>query len=150
VSGHGGLRLGRGGRGGARPLVEVNDLPRGRRHGRRNRCRRRRLGLGGAALDQLQDLVADFRLDRAQLVLHVEAVLLAEDQEVLGLHAKLARECEDAHFFFLLLLQAKLPVVGIIQSCDLPRETVLQGVNDFTIPYSTRVAVQEKRSSRPT
>jgi hypothetical protein len=62
-----------------------------------------------AALPQIDDLVAHFRFDGAQLVFRVDAVLFAEGKEVLALCAQLPREREDADFFF--LLQAELPVV---------------------------------------
>jgi hypothetical protein len=60
-------------------------------------------------LYQIEDLVALLGLDRTELVADVEAVLLAQRQEVLGLHVQLSSQSEYAHSLFL-LLQAKLPV----------------------------------------
>jgi hypothetical protein len=63
---------------------------------------------GRALLQQQHDLFPDFRLDRTELVLRVDAVLLAESEEVLALQAQLTGKRKDAHLFFL-LLQAELP-----------------------------------------
>jgi hypothetical protein len=71
----------------------------------RRRWRRRR-GRSSllASLHQLHDLVAHLGLDRAELVLDVDAVLLAQGHEILALHLQLARQREDTDLLFLLLL----------------------------------------------
>jgi hypothetical protein len=57
-------------------------------------------------------LIAHLGIDGAELVLRVDAMLLAQGKEVLALHVKLARQRENADFLFL-LLQAELPVIRL-------------------------------------
>jgi hypothetical protein len=59
--------------------------------------------------DQLDYLVALFRIEAAQLVLDIETVPLAQFEQVLALHVERLRQCVDSD---LLLCQAvHLPVV---------------------------------------
>src|SRR5262249_20183569 len=107
-----------------------------------------RRGGGPLAPHQLHDLVPHLGLDGAQLVLYVDAVLLAQGQQVLALHVQLARQREDADFFSLLLLQAKLPVLGSSRHRFSPgNDECWGGLSDSL--YSTGVAHSEKRSLGP-
>jgi hypothetical protein len=60
-----------------RGLNSLDALGR-RRNQRRWRRRWRRAGDGGTALHQIHNPVAHFRLNGAELVFHVDAVLFAE------------------------------------------------------------------------
>jgi hypothetical protein len=62
-----------------------------------------------AALYQVHNAVAHFRLNGAELVFHVDAVLFAESNEVTALPAQFTRQREHTDFLFL-LLQDELPV----------------------------------------
>jgi hypothetical protein len=66
------------------------------------RCRR-----AAALLHQLHDQIAHLRLDGAELIFHINAVLATQIQQVLALHVQLTRQSENANFLF---LQAELPV----------------------------------------
>ena len=74
------------------------------------------LGLLTSALDQLQNLITDFGPDRAQLVLDVEAMFLAQGEQVFALHAQFARQSENAHLVFILRLQAELPFFELLKT----------------------------------
>jgi hypothetical protein len=86
--------------------------------------RQRRWRRGRTALHQIDDLVAHLGLDGAELALHVNAVLLAQDNEVLALHVQLAGKREDANFVFL-LLQAETPRDRLLSSYVLPGNGLL-------------------------
>jgi hypothetical protein len=61
-------------------------------------------------LDQLNDLIADLGINAAQLVLHVDAGLATQIEQIFALHVQLASQRIDANFLF---LQAELPVVTL-------------------------------------
>jgi hypothetical protein len=94
-------------RGPSRPEVADAIVQRAGRHGLDlGRCHDR-LGRGGAfALNQLDELLALFGLDGAQLVLCVDAVLAGQCEQVFALHAQLARQCKNPN---LVVSQAQLP-----------------------------------------
>src|SRR4029078_2055955 len=65
------------------------------------------------------------------------------------LHTRLARQREDAHFLFLLLLQAKLPVVSLSRHTISPVLRHVQGTRIIrTTHHSTQLGPPEKRSLR--
>ena len=78
-------------------------------NGRQRRRRARRRGRRTALLlQELHDLIAHLRLNGTELVLDIDAVLLAQNKKILALHAQLSRQSENANFLF--NLQAELPV----------------------------------------
>jgi hypothetical protein len=81
-----------------------------RRRGGRHRSWRR-LCFGTAFLDQLKDLITNLWFDRTELVFDLETILLAESQQIFAFHVQFAGQGKDPNSFFLLRLQAELPVV---------------------------------------
>ena len=88
-------------------MIEVHDHASRRWHDRARRGGQRGCGLGwsfaGSSFHQFEDLVALLGLDRTELVADVEAILLAQRQEILALHVQLSSQSEYAHSLFLLL-----------------------------------------------
>jgi hypothetical protein len=72
------------------------------RFGRRGNCR------PTALADDLLEMVPLIRVEVAQLVLDVYAVLTAQVEEVFTLHVQLARQHVDSDFVFGILQAAKL------------------------------------------
>ena len=92
----------------ARSFIENgNFVDRGREggsFGERSSSRR------GTTLHQLHNLIADFRIDAAQLVLDVDPVLLTKGEQVFALHVKLAGQNVDTDLF---LRQAQFPLMTL-------------------------------------
>ena len=74
-----------------------------RRHGRRLRS-----GLRSFITNQSHDGVALLRIQRAELIFHVEAVLTTQVEQFLALHVQFVRQMINAN---LLVLQAEIPVL---------------------------------------
>jgi hypothetical protein len=104
---------------GTRSGVEIANHSLGGRSTRWRGCRRGRRWSGWCRtpfLNQQDDLIADFRFNRTQLILHIQPGILAHGQQVLAIHAQLTGQREDAHTLFLLRLQAELPVIEITRT----------------------------------
>jgi hypothetical protein len=72
------------------------------------RFRRRCHGDTSALADNLLQSIPLIRVEVAQLILDVNAVLAAQVEEILALHIQLARQDVDSHLIFVILQAEKL------------------------------------------